>query len=342
MKKPNKPTPIGLALWGAELVQATVAQARMAEAAGFESIWLVDSQLICREAFVALAACAAATTTLKVSTGVTVPFIRHPSVTASGLATLAELSGGRAMAGVSTGHSALRNIGMKPARIAELEAFVRDVRRMLAGGEAAFENGTEGGLRWMEGRSAATPVHVAATGPKLTRAAAAMGDGVILLQGAAPDLLDTGLGLVGEGLAAARRARSEIETTAWVYVGLDVDPAKARDQVRARVAAILRMKEPARFEGEDRAAIESIRAAYDMLAHGDSMPAHAGLVPERMLDRYAIAGDGPAVRARIQALQADPRIDRIVVSPQIGAPGARITETFIEAFGGAVLAELSP
>lgn len=34
---------VSLALWGTESVQAVVGHARAAEAAGFESIWLVDT-----------------------------------------------------------------------------------------------------------------------------------------------------------------------------------------------------------------------------------------------------------------------------------------------------------
>lgn len=79
---------VGLALWGTEPVPTTAGHARAAEAAGFESIWLVDSQLICRELHVTLAACAAVTSRLRLATGVTVPRTRHASVTASALATL--------------------------------------------------------------------------------------------------------------------------------------------------------------------------------------------------------------------------------------------------------------
>ena len=46
------------------------------------------------------------------------------------------------------------------------------------------------------------------------------------------------------------------------------------------------------------------------------------------------------VRARIATLLADPRIDRVVVSPQIGAPDQPITHDFISQFGEAVLARL--
>ena len=315
--------PIGLALWGTEPVRTMADYAQLAEQVGFESIWLVDTQLICPELYVMLAACAMATERLKLASGVTVPVTRHESVTASGLATLQELSGGRALAGISTGHSALRDIGEQPARIADLAEYVARVRQLLAGESTVFGSGSEGALTWLP-EPASVPFHIAA-------------DGVILLQGAAPDLVDDAIDLVRQGAADAGRLESDVERTVWVYVGLHDDQERAYDQVRARVSAVLRMLDPGRLEGDDRAVAEAVRREYDMFAHADSRPKHAALVPERLLDRYAIAGTPAQVTARISALANDDRIDRVVVSPQIGAPGQPITRDFITGFGEQVL-----
>jgi len=328
--------PVGVALWGTEPVRAMVGHASTAERVGFESIWLVDTQMICRELYVTLAACAAATETLVLATGVTVPGTRHESVTAAALATLAEYADGRVVAGISTGHSAVRNIGGRPATIEQLADYVGRVRSLLDGRSVSYPRDREGALTWLDGPTR-VPVHIAASGPRLTRAAAAMGDGVILLQGAAPDLIERALVVVEEGRAATGRGPDEIETTVWVYVGLDDDREQALDQVRARVAAILRLADPAGFEGEDREVVERLRRSYDMYAHAASMPEHASLVPERMLDRYAIAGTPDEVRVRIDALRADPRIDRVVVSPQVGSPALPVTGPFLERFGAEML-----
>lgn len=328
--------PVGVALWGTESVDVMVGHARTAERVGFESVWLVDTQMICRELYVTLAACASATETLVLATGVTVPATRHESVTAASLATLAEYAGGRVIAGISTGHSAVRNIGGKPAAIAELADYVDRVRTLLDGRSVGFAGDQEGGLTWLDG-PARVPLHVAASGPRLTRAAAAMGDGVVLLHGASPELIDRALTLVEEGRAGAGRDSDDLDTTVWVYVGLDTQRGRALDQVRARVAAILRLADPAGFEGEDREVVERLRREYDMYAHAASMPDHAAIVPERMLDRYAIAGTSDEVRTRIDALRADPRIGRVVVSPQVGSPALPVTGPFLELFGSEVL-----
>jgi hypothetical protein len=56
-------------------------QAAMAERIGFDSVWSIDSQLLCRDVMVSLTGILFATTTLRAATGVTQPVTRHASVT---------------------------------------------------------------------------------------------------------------------------------------------------------------------------------------------------------------------------------------------------------------------
>lgn len=203
-KKPK----LGIALWGTYPMPKLVEQVRIAEAMGLESVWVIDSQLICREIFVTLAACLAKTSRIVMATGVTQPRTRHVSATASALATLDEIHPGRVLAGVGTGFSSLRTIGMAAAKAAELEAFVRSLRALLRRQDVAFENGVCGTIAWMD-RACTMPVVVAASGPRMTRVAASIGDGAILFQGAAADLLDRGIGWMTEGAREAGRDASE-------------------------------------------------------------------------------------------------------------------------------------
>jgi 5,10-methylenetetrahydromethanopterin reductase len=327
---------IGLALWGNEPVADTIAHVELAERIGLDGVWLVDSQLICREVYVTLAACAARTARIRLATGVTVPRTRHPSVTASALATLDELSGGRAVAGIGTGNTSLRTIGQPPARLAELEAFVAALRRLLGREAARFDDGAEGRITWLD-RPARVPLFIAATGPRLTRAAARLGDGVILLQGIAPDLLGRGLALVEEG---AREAGRAVETVCWTYIALADDAATARDRARARVAAALQVSRPEWFEGEDRDTVARLHREYDVLEHATSRPRHAALVPDRLVHRYAIAGTPREVRERLAELAARPGFQHIVLSPQVAGPGALPIDHLLRTLAADVLPHL--
>ena len=73
------------------------------------------------------------------------------------------------------------------------------------------------------------------------------------------------------------------------------------------------------FEGEEREAIRQLKASYQDYKHASSRPDHAALVSDRMVERYAIAGDAVEVSERLAALIAHPRLDRIVLTPQGGA-----------------------
>ena len=309
---------LGIALWGTQPIPKLVQQVQLAERIGFESAWVINSQLICRDVFVTLASCLASTSRIALSTGVTNPLTRHVSATASAIATLEEMYPGRVLAGVGTGFSSLRTLGMPAAKAAELEKFVVDLRALLRKDSVDFENRVQGGMTWLE-RPCPAPVVVAASGPKTTRLAAQIADGAILLQGVAPDLFDRGLDWFDDGAKSVGRDVDQLAVTCWTPLGIGVTSAAGRDEVRARVASAIMQTNPGWFEGEERDAIQKLQASYQDYKHASSRPDHAALISDRMVERYAIAGDAVEVTERLSALLAHPRLDRVVLTPQGGA-----------------------
>ena len=69
---------------------------RLADDLGFSTLWMLDSHLLFREVYTLLGALAVSTKRIRLGTGVTNPLTRHPTVTASAIATLDALSAGRA------------------------------------------------------------------------------------------------------------------------------------------------------------------------------------------------------------------------------------------------------
>jgi 5,10-methylenetetrahydromethanopterin reductase len=112
-------------------VQEAVEDARLAEAAGFHWLGMADSQSVYRELYITAALCAAATSRIRIGPTVTNPVTRHPAVTAAAIATLDEVSNGRAFCGIGTGDSAVLNLGERPVSLARLRAYVEAVRRLL-------------------------------------------------------------------------------------------------------------------------------------------------------------------------------------------------------------------
>ncbi|GAA3347879.1 LLM class F420-dependent oxidoreductase [Amorphoplanes nipponensis] len=79
--------------------------ARRAEAAGFDTLLAADHPGSCASPFVALAAAAAVTSTLRLGSYVANAAVREPILLAGDVATLDVVSGGRALLGLGAGHT---------------------------------------------------------------------------------------------------------------------------------------------------------------------------------------------------------------------------------------------
>src|SRR5918996_122628 len=82
--------------------------AKRAEANGFAYAWIFDSHILWRDPYPLLTLIGAATSDLRLGTCVTNPATRDVTVTASALATLNEITGGRMGLGLRRGASAPR------------------------------------------------------------------------------------------------------------------------------------------------------------------------------------------------------------------------------------------
>ncbi len=101
-------------------LERTLALTRRAEAAGFEHGWLFDSHVLWRDPYPLLTLMAQGSERLRLGTCVTNPATREPTVTASLLAVLDEISGGRMDLGIGRGDSARRVLGKPPTTLASL------------------------------------------------------------------------------------------------------------------------------------------------------------------------------------------------------------------------------
>src|SRR6266542_6209334 len=74
------------------------------EELGFHNLWVPDERFF-QDLGVSMTLAAAHTSRIAIGSAVTDPYIRHPALTASLMATLDELSGGRVIAGIGAGIS---------------------------------------------------------------------------------------------------------------------------------------------------------------------------------------------------------------------------------------------
>lgn len=209
-------------------VRAAAAAARAAEEAGFDIAWYPDSQFLWRDLWATLAVAALETRSIRVGSCVTTFETRHPSVTAAAARTISEIAPGRTILGVGSGDSAIKLLGMKPTRLAEMRHNIAAVRRLLHGDPANY-GGREIHLHGKV--PTPVPIYMAATGPKALRLAGEIADGVIVLAGLAPALLERALGHIRDGAARAGRSLEDLDVCVGTFCHITDDPDEA-----ARVA----------------------------------------------------------------------------------------------------------
>ncbi len=291
-------------------IERTLALTRRAEEAGFEHGWLFDSHVLWRDPYPLLTMMAGATTTLRLGTCVTNPATREPSVTASLLAVLNEISGGRMDLGIGRGDSARRVLGKAPTSMQDLETAVEAIRALVEGRSIEFE-GTALELPWSPGGK--LPVWIAGYGPVALKLTGRIADGAMLQIGD-PDLVRWFVSQVRASASASGRDEGSVRIMAAAasYIG---DRETARDRVRWFPALVsnhvvdLVNKYPREDLPEELTTYIRDREGYDYHHHAEVGSSNASFVADEIVDRFAIAGSVDDHIERLRAL-ADAGVDQ--------------------------------
>jgi probable F420-dependent oxidoreductase len=294
----------GVTLQADPPVSRVVETAKLAEDNGFEHVWLWDSHVLWQEVTPIFALMAEHTARIHMGPCVTNPATRDPTVVASSMATLNEISGGRMAMGIGRGDSARRVIGQPPVSIERLRwaaALIKD----LAEGRAVDYDGTEVQLKWATG---SLPVWIAAYGPKALRLAGQIGDGVVI-QLADPYLIRWFLQYVREGAEEAGRRFEDIKVMAAAPAYVTDDVGRARDLVRwfpalvsNHVVDLVKRYQPTHLP-QDLTDYVKEREHYDYQDHGRVGAEHAGFVTDEVVDRFCVLGSPAQTLAKLAELE---------------------------------------
>jgi len=163
--------------------------AQRVEALGFASALFTDSQNLAPEVWGQLSLAAAATSTLKLGTGVTNSVTRDAAVNASAALALQVESGGRCILAIGRGDSSVQRIGRAAMHPDAFERYLVQLQAYLSG-ESVDRDGFESRLEWARAFDVPkVPVEVAATGPRVIEIAARRADAIAFAVGADPDHL---------------------------------------------------------------------------------------------------------------------------------------------------------
>lgn len=303
----------------------------LAESLGYDNVWFGDSQNIWRESSVTMGASAVGTERIVFGTGVTNAVTRHRSLLASTWATLSELTGGRVVCGIGTGDSSLRTMGLTPLKLAELETAVAELRSLFRGESVAeASSGAEFHLNYVT-QPLDIPIYIAASAPKILQLSGRIADGVIVLVGTAPRFIEAALETIEKGAKESGRSLSDLKIVLWTPTAINEDPVAARDLVRAHVARVVIRPLPAELPPSQMAAVEKIRSTYDYYHHMDTEANHADLVPDDLVDLFALAGTPDECRKRLEDI-AGLGVNQVSIVPFVkpGDDRAHTIRTFAE------------
>lgn len=157
------------------------------------------------------------------------------------------------------------------------------------------------------------PIYIAASAPKILRMSGRIADGVIVLVGTAPNFIEAALQTIEAG-AAEWPFLDDIHVVLWTPTAIDEDRTKARDLVRAHVSRVAIRPLPAKVEPALEKAIDRIRDSYDYYQHMNPEASHADLVPDELVDLFALAGTPDECAQRLKEIESL-GVDQVSIVP---------------------------
>jgi probable F420-dependent oxidoreductase len=320
-------------------------QARQAEAAGIECVWMPE---LFRSSVTQATWVAAATERIGVGTGIAWAFTRSPFILAVTALDIDEMSSGRFRLGLGAGVKRLNETwhGVEYGRPAPhlretIEAVRLIMQKASSGGPIRFE-GTyhdidiKGWLRPHPPARETVPIYTAAVRDGMARMAGDVADGLLGHPMCSVRWLDEVLvANLEAGLARSGRERSDFDFIPTVCCAISDDEEAAYDACRRTIAFYATVRTYAPL-WEMHGFGDAARDVGDAFRAGDlgRMPS---LVPDGMVDAYCAAGPLDKVRARVEEVAE--RADAVFLSPptyfippeELAAYQRRIIEAFAPA-----------
>ena len=279
---------------------------RLAEAAGFDSLWVTE-RYFHEETCSLLGFLAAATERLRLGVGVVNPYTRHPALLAMAAATLDRISGGRFLLGLGRSERFVIHdrMGLPYTRPrTTLEDAVTVIRELLAGNRLTTAEQT---FHLHNVRLAITPMqpqlplYVAAIGPKALRLAGAVADGVVLNAYVPTAYVRYAVQEIRQAAHAAGRNPDAITIACMLVIRLTDDPESIWLSLRERLVRLL--AEPHVGEvlldkgGFDPDILPHLRSTVE--SEGEKAAVH--LVSDTMVEAFYVVGNAAQCRERITA-----------------------------------------
>ncbi|MCQ8905696.1 MAG: 5,10-methylenetetrahydromethanopterin reductase [Methanothermobacter sp.] len=279
-----------------EPIEKIVKLVKLAEDVGFEYAWITDHYNN-KNVYETLALIAEGTETIKLGPGVTNPYVRSPAITASAIATLDELSNGRATLGIGPGDKATFDaLGIEWVKpVSTIRDAIAMMRTLLAGEKT--ESGAQ--LMGVKAVQEKIPIYMGAQGPMMLKTAGEISDGA-LINASNPKDFEAAVPLIKEGAESAGKSLSDIDVAAYTCCSIDEDSAAAANAAKIVVAFIAAGSPPPVFERHGLPADTGAKFGA-LLGKGDFGGAIAA-VDDALMEAFSVVGTPDEFIPKIEAL----------------------------------------
>ena len=294
---------IGVAFYGGLAPGEIVDCAKMAEALGYESAWMVEGHG--GDQFAVLTACALATQRILLGTSISSVFVRSVPTIAMAAATVDHLSQRRFILGLGSSHK----VQVEPEHglpygqpVQRVRDSVAIIRALLRDGVVSYQGKTVSIERfdlWFTPIRQEIPIYLGPVFPKMLELCGEIAQGAILVW-RAPEAVAPAVAHITEGARRAGRRPEEIDIASVLPCSVAANRQEAFDTLRPVVAFYAgffpRYHRLIAAQGFPEAA-QAIRAAW---GKGDQAGA-ARAVPDALIATVAVAGTPTECRERIEA-----------------------------------------
>ena len=251
--------------------------------------------------------------------GVTNPYVRSPAISASAIATIDEISNGRATFGIGPGDKATFDaLGIaweKP--VSTIKAAIADINTLLDGGKTEAGAALGGAKKVQD----AIPIYMGAQGPKMLETAGEIADGVLInasnpkdYNASNPKDYEAAMPMIKKGIEAAGGDKA-FDVGAYTATSIGADSEAAKNAAKIVVAFIAAGSPPPVIarHGLPEGFNEQMGA---FLAKGDFGGA-IGAVTDEALDAFSVCGTPDEFIPKIEGL-AEMGVTQYVAGSPVG------------------------
>ena len=275
--------------------------AQTAERYGFDTLWVWDTWYT-QDAYIALTLAALNTKRIKLAPGVAATPVRHQAMLVNTIATLDNLSGGRAIVGVGSGGQAtVGRLGLPKARIAEFREHLKLLRRLTEGEEI-----NEGKAKYrVESVRRAMPIYTAAWGPRMLQVSGEHADGVIIMGPDDPTVLSAKASRIHSAAEAVGRKAEEVNIVFGITCAYAEDPRDLIEKYKSlAVHHMQRVGYEQEYPEKFRPLFTQVRERVATIVYPEGQHPGTELVPDEFVKYSLCVGTEEEVLNRLRELLA--------------------------------------